>query len=92
VFSRRALWSCLALGALSAGCAARPAGVHEVAVHQYVFGAFGGRAVDVRDVCGNQAVARLAIRRAALDYVLSIATVGIYLPHRVEVQCGKGPA
>ncbi|MFZ5894077.1 MAG: hypothetical protein ACOY0T_23655 [Myxococcota bacterium] len=82
----------LCVGLVSAssllGCAsARSAGTHEFEVHQYVFGAFGGRALDLRDICENGARTSFVIRRSAGDYLVSVLSVGLYVPHRVHVRC-----
>lgn len=84
----RALNVCLAGVVLLAGCSApTAAGVHEVSVHEFVFGAFGGRGLDLRDVCVSSAPQSFELRRSALDYVLSVVSIGMYVPHRVRVRC-----
>ena len=76
---------------LATSCAsARASGTHEVAVNEFVFGAFGGGAFDVRDACGERGVQSIELRRAGVDYLLSLATLGMYVPHRVRVRCAKG--
>ncbi|MGC4091355.1 MAG: hypothetical protein QM756_26445 [Polyangiaceae bacterium] len=75
----------------SAGCASNRAGTHEVNVHEFVFGAFGGRALDVRDVCGDRPTTSLATRRSGLDYLFSVLSLGLYLPHRIQLRCAEKP-
>ena len=84
----RALNVCIACTLFVAGCAARNAtGVHEVSVHQFVFGAFGGRALDLRDVCVGSAAQSFELRRSFSDYVVSVLSLGMYVPHQVRVRC-----
>ncbi len=81
------LW--IAIWTSAVGCAARPSpGVHTLAVNTYAFGIFGGRAVDLRDVCGATPATRMEIRRRGLDYVISAVSLGFYMPHEVRIRCG----
>ncbi|HWA71163.1 MAG TPA: hypothetical protein VG937_02455 [Polyangiaceae bacterium] len=83
----------LSVGALATGCAQRLApGVREVSVHEYLFGAFGGGALDARDLCPSGSVESFEIRRSAGAYLASIASLGLYLPHQVRVRCAARSA
>lgn len=86
----RLTWFCgcaLGLG-LASGCAQRVApSTREISVHEYLFGAFGGASLDMRDVCPGGDVREVEIRRSASAYVVSVLTLGVYLPHQVRVQC-----
>jgi hypothetical protein len=78
---------------LSSGCAQRVApSVREISVHEYLFGAFGGGALDARDVCPAGAISDFEIRRNAAAYLASIVSLGIYLPHQVRIRCRKESA
>ncbi|HET9931520.1 MAG TPA: hypothetical protein VFQ35_12560 [Polyangiaceae bacterium] len=84
----RALKVCFACVAFVGGCAAPNAtGVREVSVHEFVFGAFGGRSLDLRNVCNERPARGFELRRSALDYVLSVVSIGMYVPHRIRVEC-----
>lgn len=87
----RLQWLALLLSwaACSAGCAQRiaPSTVREVSVHEYLFGAFGGSTLDARDLCPSGGVAEFEIRRDAGSYLVSILSLGLYLPHQVRVRC-----
>jgi hypothetical protein len=88
----RLSWFALALSfsAFAAGCTERVApGTHEVSVHEYLFGAFGGGALDARDLCPSGSVEAFEIRRNAGAYFASIASLGLYLPHQVRVRCSQ---
>lgn len=56
-------------------------------MHEYLFGAFGGAALDMRDLCPKGDVSEFEIRRSASAYVVSVLTLGVYLPHQVRVRC-----
>jgi hypothetical protein len=86
----RPLWlgSLALLLALSSGCAQRVAPpAREFSVHEYLFGAFGGATLDARDVCPSGEISEFEIRRDAAAYIVSIASLGLYLPHRVRIRC-----
>ena len=91
--SRCCLAGSLALLLASTGCAQRLApGVREVTVREYLFGVFGGSAIDLRDVCPAADASAFEVRRDASSYLISVATLGLYLPHQVRIQCRKpGP-
>lgn len=86
----RLSWFCasaLVLG-LGSGCAQRVApSTREISVHEYLFGVFGGSALDARDVCPSGEISEFEIRRSASAYAVSILTLGLYLPHQVRVRC-----
>jgi hypothetical protein len=84
--------SALVLG-LGSGCAQRIAPpLREISVHEYLFGAFGGSALDVRDICPSGEASDFEIRRSASAYALSIVSLGLYLPHQVRVRCRETSA
>lgn len=84
--------SALALG-LGSGCAQRVApSTREISVHEYLFGAFGGSALDARDVCPSGEISEFEIRRNASAYVVSIVSLGLYLPHQVRIRCRETSA
>lgn len=73
---------------LLAACSEHPpSGVRAVTVQDYFYGAFGGAAIDLRDVCGDGEAREMSVHRRATDYLLSIATLGVYLPHQIRVRC-----
>jgi hypothetical protein len=73
---------------LANGCAQRVApSTREVSVHEYLFGAFGGAALDARDLCPGGDVSAFEIRRSASAYLVSVLSLGLYLPHQVRVRC-----
>lgn len=80
--------ACAALGVVTAACTP-PAGLHEreFAVHRYLYGTVGSAGLDVRDVCTSGRASQVRVTRRAADYLLSVATLGIYVPHRVVVRC-----
>ncbi len=82
-------YGALAGAALLAGCASRTVAptVRELTVREYLFGAFGGAAVDIRDLCPSGGAQRLSIERHAGDYMASVLSFGLYLPHRLRVRC-----
>jgi len=53
----------------------------------YGFGAFGGGDVDMRDFCPNGAVAELSVGSTWATLGVSVATLGVYTPREVRVQC-----
>lgn len=77
----------LILASCSGGCASR--GPQRVRVNHYVFGLAAGKSVDIRDVCASGQADSLALSRTFGDYAWSIVTLGMYLPHHVEVSCVK---
>lgn len=84
--SRPALLLLLLLAAsLPTGCASR--GPVRVRVNHYVFGLAAGKSVDIRDVCRSGQAGSLALSRTFGDYLWSVVTLGLYLPHHVEVAC-----
>jgi hypothetical protein len=62
-----------------------------VRVHHFLFGLAGGAAVDVRDVCRSGRAESVSVHRGVSAYLLSIVTLGLYLPHDVQIRCAKGP-
>ena len=83
----------ISFSALGVSCAQRSApGMREVSVHEYLFGAVGGSQIDARDLCPSRELTEFEIRRDAAAYFASIASLGLYLPHRVRVRCKPGAA
>lgn len=87
MFRRSAL---LATAGLLCACGSSAIGPssREVTVREYLFGAFGGIALDVRDLCPAGNVERVWVHRRPGDYLASVLSFGFYLPHRVRVECG----
>ena len=85
----RATLSCLALGVLLAGCAAQRQSVRSVWVPAYVFGAFGGGDVDVRDYCASGSADEVWIGSSWATLGVSVATLGIYTPREVRLRCAS---
>jgi hypothetical protein len=52
-----------------------------------LFGVFGGSSLDARDVCPSGEISEFEIRRSAPEYVVSIVSLGLYLPHQVRIRC-----
>lgn len=60
--------------------------------HHFLWGFVGRSNVDVRDYCPRSAVTRVEIATDLPTFLLSVATLGIYMPRRVKVVCGRaGP-
>jgi hypothetical protein len=57
-----------------------------------VFGAFGSGSVDVRDLCGRARTERVEFGRRFSDYLAGVVTLGVYVPHRIRVECGSAPS
>ena len=76
-----------ALPLFGCGAEARGSRERELMVRAYVFGAFGGRAIDVRDVCASGRARTVRLTRTASDYAAATLTLGMYVPHRVRVRC-----
>jgi hypothetical protein len=81
-------WVALA-GALC-GCAGQRTGAErEILVPRYVLGAFGGTAVDARDICESGRAAQVRTTRRAVDYAVGVLSLGLYVPHRLVLHCEK---
>jgi hypothetical protein len=80
------------LGASACGAPAVAAHEREILVRTWVFGAFGSRSVDVRDLCGADRARRVEFARRFPDYVAGVVTLGMYVPHRIRVECGGAPS
>jgi hypothetical protein len=78
----------LAISTSSCAPATVGRGVREISVQEYMFGAFGGATIDVRDVCPSGNVREVSLQRSTGDYVASVVTLGLYLPHEVRIACG----
>jgi len=76
--------------AILLGCAGeRGVREREISVHRYVFGAFGGASVDVRDVCASGRAERIEVTRRFWAYAASFASLGLYLPHQLRIACDE---
>ncbi len=72
--------------------AALPGEEHSVWNSHYVFGAVGGREVDVRELCPDGRVSQVETGANLGTLALSVLTIGIYTPRVVTVTCtAKGP-
>ena len=69
------------------GCAAHRPEVRSVWLPSYVFGAFGGGDLDVRDVCPSGVADELSVGSTWATLGVSVATVGIYTPREARVRC-----
>lgn len=67
------------------GCASQGPG--RARVNHYVFGLAAGRSVDIRDLCASGQADTLELSRTFGDYAWSVLTLGMYLPHHVQVSC-----
>ncbi len=85
--SRPGLLLLLLAASTGSGCASGAA--TRVRVDQYVFGLAAGNSVDVRDVCASGQADTLELTRTFGDYAWSVVTLGLYLPHHVEIGCVK---
>ena len=56
-------------------------------VPAYVFGIFGAKALDIRDVCASGVAQQVSIRTTPATLALGIVTFGIYTPQEVKIQC-----
>jgi hypothetical protein len=83
----RATLPCLALGVTLAGCAAQRPNVRSVWLPAYVFGAFGGGDLDVRDHCASGNADELSVGSSWATLGVSVATIGIYTPREVRLRC-----
>jgi hypothetical protein len=83
----RATLPCLALGVMLAGCAAQRPSVRSVWLPAYVFGAFGGGDLDVRDYCPSGSAEELSVGSSWATLGVSVATIGIYTPREVRLRC-----
>ena len=68
-------------------CAPHRQDVRSVWLPAYVFGAFGGGDLDVRDVCASGAVDEVSVGSTWATLGVSVATIGIYTPREVKVRC-----
>ncbi|HKY37613.1 MAG TPA: hypothetical protein VJN18_16840 [Polyangiaceae bacterium] len=83
----RATLPCLALGVMLTGCAAHRSNVRNVWLPAYVFGAFGGGDLDVRDHCASGVADELSVGSSWATLGVSVATIGIYTPREVRLRC-----
>jgi hypothetical protein len=83
----RATLPCLVLGVMLVGCAAQGSSVRSVWLPAYVFGAFGGGDLDVRDYCASGTADELSVGSSWATLGVSIASIGIYTPREVRLRC-----
>jgi len=57
--------------------------------NHFLFGFVGHKAIDLRDHCVTSAVERVTLSDDALTLLVTIATVGIYVPRRVVITCAE---
>ena len=53
----------------------------------YAFGTLGEHEFDVRDVCGARGVERMEVVATPATVLLSVATLGMYIPRQVQIRC-----
>jgi hypothetical protein len=58
----------------------------------YAFwGLAGEHEIDVEKVCGGREAAKLQTQSTASDELLSVVTLGLYMPRTARVWCAAGP-
>jgi hypothetical protein len=77
----------LALTMSLSACAAHQQGVRSVWLPAYVFGAFGGGDLDVRDLCASGVADELSVGSTWATLSVSLVSLGIYTPREVKVRC-----
>ena len=77
----------LALGVTLTACAAQRPSVRSVWLPAYVFGAFGGGDLDVRDYCASGVADELSVGSSWATLGVSVVTIGIYTPREVKLRC-----
>lgn len=55
----------------------------------FMWGLVGQQRVDVRKVCGEQAVVQMQSQQTFTDGALGLVTLGIYAPHTIRVWCDE---
>jgi hypothetical protein len=69
----------------------RPLGaVHDVEVHSFFRGVLPLTKIpSEKEICPNSRIETVELNMSALNVLTSIATLGIYVPHRVTLTCAK---
>ena len=57
----------------------------------FIFGLVGSEHFDVRDFCGQDAIAEVRTGANFATGLVSLLTIGIYTPHKVYVTCAAKP-
>lgn len=55
----------------------------------FMWGLVGEQRVDVKKVCGEQAVVQMQSQQTFTDGALGLITLGIYAPHTISVWCDE---
>ncbi len=55
----------------------------------FMWGLVGEQRVDVKQVCGEQAVVQMQSQQTFTDGALGLVTLGIYAPHTIRVWCDE---
>ncbi|BDF96260.1 MULTISPECIES: Bor family protein [Pseudoalteromonas] len=55
----------------------------------FMWGLVGEQRVDVKKVCGEQAVVQMQSQQTFTDGALGLVTLGIYAPHTISVWCNE---
>ncbi|WP_405633249.1 Bor family protein [Pseudoalteromonas sp. Ld20] len=55
----------------------------------FMWGLVGDQRVDVKEVCGEQAVVQMQSQQTFTDGALGLVTLGIYSPHTIKVWCDE---
>jgi hypothetical protein len=77
----------VALCLVLSSCAAPGANVRRVLLPAYVFGAFGGGDLDVRDVCASGRASDMSVGSSGRTLAVSVVTLGIYTPREARLRC-----
>jgi hypothetical protein len=57
----------------------------------FIYGLVGSEHFDVRDFCGQDAVAEIRTGANFATGLVSLVTIGIYTPHKVYITCAAKP-
>lgn len=61
----------------------------EFTMHSFLLGFVPGAGpTSTQDFCPGGRIEALDLRMSGLDVVMTLATVGLYVPHKAKVQCG----
>ncbi len=75
--------------ALGSGCAPHLVRPNEYRAwsNGFVYGAFGQRAFDVRDICASGKAREVEVEQSAGTVLLTLFSLGLYTPRQVRVRC-----
>lgn len=60
------------------------------AIHSFLWAVVPGRQLpSEKDLCPQSRIADIDLRMSPLDVLISSATLGVYVPHRVTVSCSQ---